>query len=245
MSALQQDAFVRAGRAIPSECRASLANRRVDAPHSILDRWLCANGEHAEIPMESLNHSWRSRMLWWCDPRQWLRAILQLKDSPHSIALGTAIGVFIGLTPTFGIQMVLVLAIACLVRPVLRFNQIAALVAVYVSNPFTAVPIYWLNYRVGAVFMNSTISWEEFVKLFEYDGFAEWWACMVNVFYTIGSPLIIGSLIVATFCALPTYPLMLRLLERVHARRELRRQLLAAGEAKMPTGETRTPSSVS
>ena len=46
---------------------------------------------------------------WWSDPRKLLRHILLLDDSAHSIALGTAVGMTIGLTPTVGVQMILVM----------------------------------------------------------------------------------------------------------------------------------------
>src|SRR3990172_6945415 len=79
---------------------------------------------------------------WWTRPRTFIRHILLADDTPHSIALGTAIGTFIGLTPTGGVQMLLVMLVAFLCRPLFRFNQIAALLMVYISNPLTAVPIY-------------------------------------------------------------------------------------------------------
>ena len=114
--------------------------------------------------------------------------------------------------------MVLVLVTAFLSRPFFRFNRFAALVAVYISNPFTMLPIFWFNYRVGAIFMRAEISWVQFVDLFQYRSISEWWPTFLNVFQTLGLPLIAGSAVVATFFALPTYPIMLRLLQRVQAR---------------------------
>ena len=49
---------------------------------------------------------------WWATPRRLIRRLLSLDDTPHAIALGTAIGMFIGLTPTVGIQMIIVLLFA-------------------------------------------------------------------------------------------------------------------------------------
>lgn len=74
---------------------------------------------------------------WKYSPRMLLRSILMLDDSAHSIALGTAIGMFIALTPTVGIQMLMVLCVAFLTRPFFKFNQVASLITVYVSNPLT------------------------------------------------------------------------------------------------------------
>ncbi|MBV10370.1 MAG: hypothetical protein CMN21_14270, partial [Rubinisphaera sp.] len=74
---------------------------------------------------------------WYVSPQLWLRKIVSLDDTPHSIALGTSIGVFVAMTPTVGIQMVVVLLIAALCKPFFRFNQVAGLIAVYISNPVT------------------------------------------------------------------------------------------------------------
>lgn len=196
--------------------------KRLDAPHWFFAQFIELDDE-SELHSENSSMSWRSKVSWWCDPRQWIRTIVHLQDTPHAISLGTAIGVFIGLTPTFGIQMLLVLTIAFLARPFFHFNQFAALVAVYVSNPFTMLPIYWFNYKLGTLFIHSDISWDEFKNLFQYNSYSEWYSTIGNVFYTLGAPLVIGSLIVATIFALPTYPFMLRLVEKVQLRRKLRK----------------------
>lgn len=218
---------------------------RVDGPH-----WLIAQlldfGTEPDAGYEDAKMSWRSKLVWYCDPRKWLRTIVHLQDTPHSIALGTAIGVFIGMTPTFGIQMLLVVTLAFLFRPFFRFNQIAALLAVYISNPFTMVPIYWFNYRLGTLFTHSNVTWDEFVDLFHYSKFSEWFVTISNVFYTLGAPLIIGSFLVATVLALPTYPLMLRLVERVQRRRVLRKQKHSSDHScEIPLVEVAQPESSS
>lgn len=196
--------------------------RRLDNPHWFFSQLLQFDLE-TENQDEQTTMSWRSKLSWWCSPRQWVRTIIHLDDTPHSIALGTAIGVFIGLTPTFGIQMLLVFAVAFAAKPIFSFNKFAALVAVYISNPFTMVPIYWFNYQLGTVFIPSEITWDEFVRLFRYNSYSEWVFAISNVFYTLGAPLVIGSLLVATFFSLPTYPFVLRLVEGVQQRRLARK----------------------
>jgi uncharacterized protein len=142
------------------------------------------------------------------NPRTWLRALLQLDDTDHSIALGTAIGMAIGLTPTVGIQMILVAVISLLTRKLFRFNIMAALITVYVSNPLTMIPIYWMLYVVGTWFVEGDVTREQFAAIFEYEGFAEWWETIAEIFIGIGKPLLIGTAIVASLGGLMTYPLM-------------------------------------
>ena len=143
-----------------------------------------------------------------------MRAILILKDDARAIALGSAIGVFVAFTPTVGIQVLIVLLIALLSRPFFRFNRLAAILAVNISNPFTVVPIYWFNYRLGTLMYRQTVSRTEFAGLFRYSGVGDWWRSFQAVFVQVGTPLLLGSLIVATVLGLATYPLMYRLLTR-------------------------------
>ncbi len=152
---------------------------------------------------------------WWSNPRGWLRAILMLDDTPHSIALGTAIGVFIAFTPTVGIQMILVMLVALITRPLFRFNTMAGLISVYITNPLTLVPIYWLCYRVGTWYIPADVSHEEFSNIMQYDGLRQWWHTVSQMFVEIGLPLLVGSLIVASCSAALAYPVMFRLARRI------------------------------
>ena len=149
---------------------------------------------------------------WWKSPRMLLRTILQLDDTPHSIALGTAIGMWLGMTPTVGIQMGLVMLFAFLSRPLFRFNVMAAIVTVYVSNPITMVPIYWFNYKVGTLFIKGMVSKEHFSGVMKSDQIRDSWTAVLTLIKDLGWPLVLGSLIVATICSLMTYPSMLALI---------------------------------
>lgn len=56
-----------------------------------------------------------------------------LQGDPHRIALGMAVGVFIGVTPTFPFHTMLALAIATLMRG----SPAAAAIGVWFGNPLT------------------------------------------------------------------------------------------------------------
>ena len=72
--------------------------------------------------------------------------LLRIRGKPNEIALGFALGIFIGLTPTMGFQIVAVVFLATL----LKWNRISAVIGVWISNPVTAPFIYSLTYLVGA-----------------------------------------------------------------------------------------------
>ena len=153
---------------------------------------------------------------WYSSPRTLLRYILLIEDTPHSIALGTAVGMFIGMTPTVGIQMIIVIIFAFLVSPLFTFNRMAALITVYISNPLTMVPLYWFDYKVGRLFFKGTSTRKDFENVLQYQSFSEWWETIVHLFVGIGVPLVAGSLVVATILGGVTYPVMWWLVRSIH-----------------------------
>ena len=74
----------------------------------------------------------------------WLK-LRRLQGDPKRIALGAALGIFIGFTPTIPFHTVLALSLA----PLFRVSVIAAYMGIWVSNPLTWVPQYLLAYEVG------------------------------------------------------------------------------------------------
>jgi uncharacterized protein (DUF2062 family) len=63
-----------------------------------------------------------------------VHTLLSLRASPHQIALGLAIGVFIGIFPTFGLGGVFIIALATF----WKFNIPGALVGTLIGNPLFA-----------------------------------------------------------------------------------------------------------
>ncbi|MFQ5734439.1 MAG: DUF2062 domain-containing protein [Planctomycetaceae bacterium] len=168
----------------------------------------------------------KTTLKWWSSPRTLLRHILGLDDTHHSIAMGTTVGMFIGMTPTVGIQMIIVVIVAFCTKRVFQFNRVAALITVYISNPVTMVPIYYMDYKVGTILFGGDKTAEDFHRILKYDGFAGWWETIVELFVGIGLPLIVGSLVVAAVCSAVTYPGMRWMLKRFH--RRLRHEPTAA-----------------
>jgi uncharacterized protein (DUF2062 family) len=57
--------------------------------------------------------------------------------------------VFTGCYPFFGLQIVLGVGLASLVRG----NHLLAAAGTWISNPLTSLPLYWFNYQVGSWLM--------------------------------------------------------------------------------------------
>ena len=150
--------------------------------------------------------------------------IRRAQGTPESIARGGAVGMFIALTPTVGVQSLLVTA--CAVP--LRGNLPVALVMCWITNPITLIPFYFSYYWLGALLLGlpmasyTTIAeriGEQFALLPEL-GFID---SMAPLGAEILWPMCLGSLVLATVTTWPTYHLMLWMIRRQRVRREVAR----------------------
>ena len=72
--------------------------------------------------------------------------------SPFFNAKGLAIGVFSGCFPFFGFQTLLGVFFAKLAKGYI----VLAAIGTWISNPFTYIPLYYFNYKVGSIFFNTS-----------------------------------------------------------------------------------------
>ena len=155
--------------------------------------------------------------------------LMMLNDTPHGIAMGVAVGVFVGLTPTVGLQM----AIVAFISLFIRCNRTAGCAMVWISNPVTMVPLYYGNYLVGAGLLErfsgmQAMGWSDFygdiAEAFIYPHWYENMAAMILAFgrmtIDLAMPLWFGSVIVAVVFSVPSYFIVLALVKRYRRRRE-------------------------
>ena len=98
-------------------------------------------------PHQAPKHGTTQRIL--LSIRKYYERFLRIRGNPHEIAMGFALGLFIGMSPFMGIHM----AIAIFLAAVLKYNKFAAGIAVWISNPVTAPVLYGMTYYVGAKFI--------------------------------------------------------------------------------------------
>ena len=72
--------------------------------------------------------------------------------SPLFNAKGLAIGVFSGCFPFFGFQTLMGVFLA----KIAKGNIFLAAIGTWISNPFTYIPLYYFNYKVGSIFLNNS-----------------------------------------------------------------------------------------
>jgi len=71
--------------------------------------------------------------------------------TPFFNAKGLAIGVFSGCFPFFGFQTLMGVFFARIAKG----NIVLAAIGTWISNPYTYIPLYYFNYKVGSFFLNN------------------------------------------------------------------------------------------
>lgn len=123
--------------------------------------------------------------------------LLRLRAKPEQVARGFALGLFIGMTPTFGVQMPLALMAAIL----LRENKLSAVLGVWVTNPITAPLIYAMQYETG----RRLLGWERPHMQVQFN-----YEFLKNLGWQVMLPLSLGSFIFAILSALLGYLFLIR-----------------------------------
>jgi len=142
---------------------------------------------------------------------------------PREIAMGMAIGLFVGMTPTMSFQMAISIPLAALFGQ----NKISAGVGVWITNPITAVPIYTATYALGAIVLGRNIIPEGGLAFWfdQIHGFSDlFWALLSDFALPLwvggvvaGIPLAVTGYIL-TYQAVVAYRLRVRAkrLKRLH-----------------------------
>lgn len=158
------------------------------------------------------------------------RRLTRLDASPHTVALGFAIGVYMSFSPFLGFH----LALSGLIAWLLGANVVASLMGNFLGNPIT-YPFMWAAiYKAGALLMGSPIdSGVQPSGGFSFDMTGAWDLFM---------PMLIGSVPVGILAALLFYFPVRTGVRRYQAARRARfvitHPTLAAGDLPSDTGQT-------
>jgi uncharacterized protein len=142
--------------------------------------------------------------------------ILGLDDTPHRIALGVLLGFMVAFTPTLGFQIIFYVAVAALIRA----NKLSGIPILFISNPFTAVPLYWFVWKVGGLALGSSVKGERAPSAVALDALfegkswveraqtlvsGEFWSHAVATAVDLGAELWLGAAIVGVIVGVPFY----------------------------------------
>ena len=139
--------------------------------------------------------------------RDKIKLILSVKDTPHRISIAFAVGIFVGMSPLLGIHTLLGLAVAY----VFRLNKLVTIAGVYVTNPWTIIPIYTFSTWVGARCLGMTsifpdIDWRNIT-----------FGMVLKDLGPLLLPFVVGTVLIGVLSSAISYVLIYRLLKRRNA----------------------------
>lgn len=167
--------------------------------------------------------------------------VLHTSDTPHQVALGVGAATFVAMLPIPGLQTVVAIAAAAL----LRANKAVCVPVVWLTNPVTMGPIYASCYALGRFILrggppaaDAAPDVEHVVSL-HLGGHPGWghvleigfWRDLSGVLLDFGADLWVGCLAVGVVSAVASYVLArwgVSAFREHHRRRVLRRSLFRA-----------------
>lgn len=139
--------------------------------------------------------------------RDKLTLMLKLGDTPHRLSLAFAVGVFIGMSPLLGVHTVL----GILVAYIFRLNKLATVIGVYITNPWTIIPIYTFSIFIGA----KCLGIESIIPSIDWKSVS--FSSLLNEFSPILMPFVVGTIIVGAVSSVVSYFVIYRMLKRKNA----------------------------
>jgi len=157
--------------------------------------------------------------------------VLHADDTPDAVARGVAIAVLVAFLPLVGLQTAIAIGLAAMMRA----NKAVCFPIVWITNPFTLVPIYGSCLALGRWVMSSARANGDAALLTALEevprkaGFFEvrFWKDLFHFLTGLGIELWVGCLIVGTVAALISYYFSRR---GVNVYRERRRRKLLRRE---------------
>jgi uncharacterized protein (DUF2062 family) len=127
--------------------------------------------------------------------REKFRSIFQVHDTPHRIAMAFSFGVFMGISPLLGLHTIGAFFIAWL----LGLNRLVAIVGVYITNPWTIVPIYSFCLWVGA----KTVGVQQILPSVDWNHVT--FSYLLDKLSPLLWPFVVGTLLVGTVSSFLSY----------------------------------------
>lgn len=170
------------------------------------------------------------RYLKWLSWRRVYCKIVKQEGTPESLAMGAAIGLFIGFAMPMGGQMITAIPLAFL----LKGNKALAVMGTMVTNPYTSTFIYPAQCWLGAIMTGNPLDIAEISDKFK-DLFANpHWSALFELGEELLVPFFVGGGALAIATSIPTYYIVyyavLAHRRRKAAKMERRRQ--AEGKAE-------------
>jgi len=138
--------------------------------------------------------------------REFVERVKTLQGDPHYIAVGIAIGVFIGITPTMPFHTVIAIALAF----IFRGSKAAAALGVWFCNPVTAPFFYLGSYKAGMFILGHSAPFD-----IKYESILE----LVKLGMDVTIAMIIGGVILGILPGIAAYFITRKIITTIRSRR--------------------------
>lgn len=139
--------------------------------------------------------------------REFVQRVKNLEGDPHYVAMGLAIGVFVGITPTIPFHTVL----AVLLAFILRGSKVAAALGVWFSNPITAPIFYWGSYKAGMYLLGNPAPFD-----IKYESILE----LLDLGIEVTIAMISGGIILGILPGIASYFITRKIITAIRLRKE-------------------------
>ena len=138
--------------------------------------------------------------------REFVERVKTLQGDPHYIAVGMAIGVFIGITPTMPFHTVIAIALAF----IFRGSKAAAALGVWFCNPVTAPFFYIGSFKAGMFILGHSAPFD-----IKYESILE----LVKLGMDVTIAMIIGGVILGILPGIAAYFITRKIITTMQSRR--------------------------
>lgn len=135
-----------------------------------------------------------------------IKDIVKLKESPHKVALAFSTGVFIGMSPLLGLHTILGVTAAWL----FRLNTFAIIAGVYVTNPWTIVPIYAFSTWLGA----QCLGIKQLIPDIDWPNIT--FSCILSSLEHLLMPFLFGTFLVGSLTSVISYVIIYRAIKKAN-----------------------------
>jgi uncharacterized protein (DUF2062 family) len=143
--------------------------------------------------------------------RRFIDRAKKLDGDPHYVAMGMAIGVFVGVTPTMPFHTVLAVGLAFLFRG----SKAAAALGVWFSNPVTAPFFYVGSYKVGKYLLGNSVPFN-----LKYESLLE----LAHLGLDVTIALIAGGIILGILPGIASYLVTRKIFTTIRSKRAMKKE---------------------
>ena len=159
-----------------------------------------------------------------------MKAVLHLDEEPSRLAAGLAVGVFIGVTPFYGLHTLLALLVAF----VFRLNKVATITGAWINLPWFAPFVYGFCLKLGEAVLSgdfSRFSWvglsglpeaaSAYLRASPRENAGALWQVLWDMLFVASKPLFVGTTLVGVVLGVATYLVALEAIRDIRRLRHL------------------------